>query len=166
GGGATANAMAGAFGSNGATAAAPTNDGWTLVNGDPIVGKSPYRYMDAGVESGVFEYKLEAVMAAAGMNELGTTRVEGTAPRAFSFNVAPNPAATTAKLMINMPTATEVVVRMYDLSGRRVGTVLERPVTEGTHEYAMDVSGMPAGIYILHLEGGGHVSAKRVAVVH
>jgi hypothetical protein len=57
-------------------------------------------------------------------------------------------------------------VSLYDLSGRRVATVIDRVLSEGKNAAAVDVAGMPAGVYILRLETGGHVAAKRLAVVH
>jgi hypothetical protein len=37
---------------------------------------------------------------------------------------------------------------------------------EGENAAALDVGGMAAGVYILRLEAGGRVAAKRLAVVH
>jgi hypothetical protein len=103
---------------------------------------------------------------AGGPDELGTTRVNGALPVTFAFGVAPNPATTTAKVTIDLPEAAAVKVSLYDLSGRRVATVVNRVLSEGKNAAALDVGGMPAGVYILRLEAGGRVAAKRLAVVH
>ncbi|NIT36894.1 MAG: T9SS type A sorting domain-containing protein, partial [candidate division Zixibacteria bacterium] len=150
----------------GDVAAAYGNDGgWAKVNAEPIVGRSPYRYLDAGVAAGVFEYKLEAVLRK-GPAELGTTRVGGSVPTAFAFEVAPNPARRTARLSISLPAAAGVKVSLYDLAGRKVATVVDRALKAGENACLLDVSGTAAGVYILRLEAGDRVVAKRVAVVH
>ncbi len=165
GGGVAASASAEAFGRAGSDAAAEGGDGWAKVNAEPITGRSPYRYLDRDVEKVAYEYKLEAVEAS-GADELGTTRVDDALPVAFAFGVAPNPATTTAKVIINLPGTAAVKVRLYDLAGRRVATVVDRVLSEGEHAAALEVGGMPAGVYILRLEAGDHVAAKRLAVVH
>jgi hypothetical protein len=96
----------------------------------------------------------------------GTTRVDDALPVTFAFGVAPNPATTTAKVIINLPGATAVKVSLYDLAGRRVTTVVDRVLSEGEHAAALEVGGIPAGVYILRLEAGDRVAAKRLAVVH
>ena len=154
-----------AFNRSGADTAVAGGDGWAKVNAEPITGRSPYRYLDREVEAVLYEYKLEAVQGG-GPDELGTTRVDGALPVTFAFGVAPNPAATTAKVMINLPGAAAVKVSLYDLAGRRVTTVVDRVLSEGKHVAALEVGGMPAGVYILRLEVGGRVAAKRLAVVH
>jgi hypothetical protein len=138
---------------------------WTPVNAEPITGRSPYRYLDGAVGSGTYEYKLEAVLRG-GPDELGTTQVGGGLPTAFAFGVAPNPAGTTTKVTISLPGATPTKVSVYDLAGRKVATVVDRPLAAGENSCELDVSAMPAGIYILRLEAGGSVAAKRLAVVH
>jgi len=68
--------------------------------------------------------------------------------------------------MITLPGSATVKVSVYDLAGRKVATVVDRPLAEGENVCEVDVSGMPAGVYVLRLEAGGHVAAKRLAVVH
>jgi hypothetical protein len=158
GGGVATGASAEAFGRAG-------GDGWAKVNAEPITGRSPYRYLDRDVKAVAYEYKLEAVQAG-GPDELGTTRVDDALPVTFAFRVAPNPATTTAKVIINLPGAAAVKVSLYDLAGRRVTTVVNRVLSEGEHAAALEVGGIPAGVYILRLEAGDRVAAKRLAVVH
>jgi hypothetical protein len=58
-----------------------------------------------------------------------------------------------------------VKVVLYDLAGRKVTTVTEGPRAEGEHVVELDVSGLPAGVYVLRLETEGHAAARRLAVV-
>jgi hypothetical protein len=165
GGGVAASSSAEAFGRVGGDTVTAGGDGWAKANAEPITGRSPYRYLDREVRAVAYEYKLEAVQAG-GPDELGTTRVDDALPVTFAFGVAPNPATTTARVIINLPGATAVKVSLYDLAGRRVATVVDRVLGEGEHAPTLEVGGMPAGVYILRLEAGDHVAAKRLAVVH
>jgi hypothetical protein len=42
---------------------------------------------------------------------------------------------------------------------------VDRVLREGENAVALEVGGMPAGVYILRLEAGDRVAAKRLAVV-
>ncbi|UCH78123.1 MAG: T9SS type A sorting domain-containing protein [Candidatus Coatesbacteria bacterium] len=164
-----ATAAAPAAGSSGSAGAGPAaakarEDGWTKVNAEPIRGRSPYRYVDTGVPAGVYEYRLEVELAR-GSEALGTARVGGQVPTRFAFEVAPNPARTAAKLTLGLPSSAAVKVVLYDLAGRKVTTVTEGPRAEGEHVVELDVSGLPAGVYVLRLETEGHAAARRLAVV-
>ncbi len=166
GGGVGSEMSAAAFGQGGSAAAAGRGvDGWVKVNAEPITGRSPYRYLDREAAALLYEYKLEVVVGG-GADELGTTRVDGAMRAAFAFAVAPNPAATTARVGITLAGSMAVKVELYDLAGRKVATVVDGPLAAGENSRELDVSGMAAGLYILRLEAGERVAATRLAVVH
>jgi len=45
-------------------------------------------------------------------------------------------------------------VEIFDLTGRRVGILLNETVPEGRHVVTWNASGIPDGIYILKLSAG------------
>ncbi|MEM6336022.1 MAG: ASPIC/UnbV domain-containing protein, partial [Bacteroidota bacterium] len=80
---------------------------------------------------------------------LVTTTAE-TAPEAMTLGLAmfPNPArgGVNASLRIDEPGA--VRLEVYDLLGRRVLTPVTQRLPAGTHDLRVDVSALPAGLYI------------------
>ncbi|MDZ7796391.1 MAG: hypothetical protein U5N56_04825 [Candidatus Marinimicrobia bacterium] len=41
---------------------------------------------------------------------------------------------------------------MYDLHGKKITTLVERPENAGSHSVLWDASGLPSGIYFCHLK--------------
>ena len=83
----------------------------------------------------------------------------------LSLTTAPNPAhgGTTVTLTLDAPSSASVT--LSDLLGRRVGVLHEGPLGAGAHRIAADLSGLPAGVYLVRVEAGGAVVARTVAVV-
>jgi hypothetical protein len=55
-------------------------------------------------------------------------------------------------------------LKIYDLHGREVATVVDRVFPAGEHEVRFDASGLPAGIYVLQVKDkyGSLVTGKFV----
>ena len=83
---------------------------------------------------------------------------------------SPNPFATTTSIAFSLPRETPVQLRVYDLAGRRVRNVLERPLGPGRHQVVWDgrdESGrrVAHGIYMLRLQAGELQAHRKLAVV-
>jgi hypothetical protein len=85
-------------------------------------------------------------------------------------SVSPNPSSGALTIAYRLGTAAPARLSLYDVSGRLVRSLLDRPVTAGTHQEVFDGcdgrgNPVPSGIYFLRLETAGTVQAKRVAVL-
>ncbi len=58
--------------------------------------------------------------------------------------------------------ATEVRFAIYDVLGQDVSVLHEGPLAVGQHELASDVTGLPAGFYLVRVEGIGLSTIQRV----
>jgi hypothetical protein len=139
---------------------------WTQVNEGRIVGRSPYRFDDAGLEPGAYDYKLVAYELSGWSGEFGPVRCDvGTAPHAFALHAAyPNPARGAVNFAFSLAAAGYAEVALYDLAGRRVATPASGDFAAGEHVVSCDVDLAP-GVYVYRLEAGGNAAAKRLAVV-
>ncbi len=87
-------------------------------------------------------------------------------PETFALGaVYPNPFHDTATLTVEVPTATEVRVVVYDVLGRAVATLLDGKVEAGRHEVALDASGWPSGVYLVRMAADGFAAGQRVTLV-
>jgi hypothetical protein len=142
------------------------SDGWTKVNEELITGANPYSYIDDGVEPGfTYEYKLEAVIGS-------TTETLGTAtatigaglPTSYAlYQSRPNPAGGTATIAFDLPENTKVTLTVFDISGRKVTTVVNETLSIGTHERT--VSGLAPGVYVYKLSAGSFNAARKMVIV-
>jgi hypothetical protein len=85
--------------------------------------------------------------------------------------IAPNPFRSQTSISLALPERTDVVVRVYDVSGRMVVTLIDRPMAEGAHSVlwnGTDVAGrrMAEGIYFCHIRAGDHSSTRKIVLAH
>jgi hypothetical protein len=78
--------------------------------------------------------------------------------------VSPNPATGTARFTIGTASSEPVSVAVYDALGRRVALVHDGPVSAG-EAFTVDVSRLPAGVYVVRASGAAVQSAQRFTVV-
>ena len=92
----------------------------------------------------------------------------------YTFNlefVFPNPVASFATISYSLADAGEYTLTVYDLSGRKISTLVEGNVLSGNHSYGWDTSDdsgnmIPNGIYYVKLEGCGESAVQNVVVLH
>jgi hypothetical protein len=65
---------------------------------------------------------------------------------------------------IALPETREKSLRLYDVLGRQVQTVLNEEQA-GRHQRSLDVGGLPSGVYFLGLEAGGQTRTQKLTVV-
>jgi hypothetical protein len=140
--------------------------GWTRVNGERIVGRSPYRFDDNDLAAGAYDYKLVAYELSGWSGEFGPVRCDvGTKARAFALGAAyPNPSRGAVNFTFSLAAPGYAEVAVYDLAGRRVATPAQGDFAAGEHNVPCDLALSP-GVYVYRLEAGGLTAAKRLAVV-
>jgi len=100
--------------------------------------------------------------------ELGCLLVhlEAPAPGRVTLSCAPNPARGWAYVDYLLPQAVEgLEASVWDLAGRRVFYRRE-PARADSGSLALDVSGWPAGMYVVRLQAGGQVLGVEKLVVY
>jgi hypothetical protein len=59
-----------------------------------------------------------------------------------------------------------VTVELFDLSGRRLGSIFRRHIAAGSAAFSMPLAhGLAPGIYLLRASDGSHTAKSRLAVV-
>ncbi|WP_420457500.1 T9SS type A sorting domain-containing protein [Rubrivirga sp.] len=77
----------------------------------------------------------------------------------------PNPFAGSTRLTYETPEAGPVRVSVYDVRGREVAVLEDRPVQAGRHDVQLDAQSLSAGVYMVRLEATGHVLTRQAVVV-
>ena len=136
------------------------------LNAGLITGESPYAYLDVAVEEGVtYNYWLEAVDVGGSSETFGPVGCtwNGALPTAYAlYQSRPNPAAGTATIAFDLPEDAKVTLTVYDISGRKVTTLVDETLTVGTHERT--VSGLAPGVYVYKLDAGSFSAARKMVV--
>ncbi len=138
-----------------------------IINAKLITGESPYNYLDAAVENGVtYAYWLEAIDVGGSSETFGpATCTAGTfVPAAYAlYQSRPNPARGTAVIAFDLPEDADVTLTIYDLSGRKVTTLVNETLPAGAHE--RPVAGLAPGVYVYRLKAGEFAGVRKMVVV-
>jgi hypothetical protein len=126
------------------------------------------RYLDRDVEpGGSYAYWLEVVEADGTVSRFGPTEavtVPGETPEFALYAAYPSPSRDVVNFAYSMPEDGRVVLSVYDLSGRRVATLVNDELTAGRHDVAWDCASAPSGVYLVRLSAPSGVATNRVVV--
>lgn len=126
-----------------------------------------YRYTDASVPFAAdsVRYRLQQVDADGSTQVSNTVTVALGAPDEVRLAAPfPNPATGRATVRYALPERHTATIRLFDLLGRRVRTVVQGQ-REGRHEQTLDLSGLPSGTYFLRLRAGEHTRTRKLTVM-
>jgi hypothetical protein len=111
--------------------------------------------------------------AAAGMiygepplNVVGVTAPGATLPTRFELvSTAPNPFHRVLAVDFDLPRVTTVKLELFDISGRRVRSVVEPSAPAGRVRRMLDAGGLPSGVYVLRVQAGAEARSRRVVML-
>lgn len=99
----------------------------------------------------------------------GLTSVENSlegVPSGFKlFQNYPNPFNPTTTISFQLPNSSFVTIRVFDILGREVATILNDIKPAGTHEFEFNASGLPNGIYFYQFQAGAVVETKKFVLL-
>jgi photosystem II stability/assembly factor-like uncharacterized protein len=99
----------------------------------------------------------------------GITAVDATAmviPARFELEQNyPNPFNPTTKIRFGIPTSGFVSLRVYDLLGREVATLVEEHMQPGRFETRFDASRAASGIYLYRLVSNGNTAVRKMLLL-
>jgi hypothetical protein len=101
-------------------------------------------------------------------NFLSVSGVGDPAPPAPALGLsqnAPNPFTTASRIRYRLAADGAVSLRIYDVSGRLVRTLVDGPQPAGEHEVELEGRGLPAGLYWYRLEAGGGSETRQAIVI-
>ena len=94
------------------------------------------------------------------------SEVEENAPQVFNIQEAyPNPFNSTATVSYNLPLELQVSLDVYNLSGRRVASLVDGVQQAGAHSVTLHADNLSSGTYIVLLNAGGKVLSQKVTLI-
>jgi hypothetical protein len=94
-----------------------------------------------------------------------STGVEGGGSQAqAAISISINPIVPGSAVELVIPRTGPVSLAAYDLSGRRVQTIVDRELAAGSHSIALDASGMAGGVYLLVLRTEKSLLVRKAVV--
>ena len=77
----------------------------------------------------------------------------------------PNPFNPTTVISYQLPVSGNVTLKVYDLLGREVATLVNEYNPAGSHEVKFDGSVLPSGIYFYRLTAGNYTAVKKLMLL-
>ncbi len=72
-------------------------------------------------------------------------------PQEFSLAAYPNPFNPSTTLELSLPQEAPVMLKIYDVTGREVRTLIDRSLTAGNHQVKFTAQGLGAGLYFARM---------------
>lgn len=128
---------------------------------------SVYTFADKKLNSGSYSYRLKQIdyngnfeyYDLAGLVNIGT-------PDKFRMSQNyPNPFNPTTKIDFTIPVAGNVILKIYDLSGREVVTLINEFRAAGYYTVDFNGANLASGMYYYKLTAGNNTSVKKMVVI-
>jgi hypothetical protein len=95
-----------------------------------------------------------------------TNPVSPSLPRSYAlYQNFPNPFNPVTTIAFDLPQSGNVTLRVFDLLGREVTTLVNGKVAAGTHAIDFDASALPSGLYIYRLTAGTFQQSRKLVLL-
>ncbi len=149
---------------------------WQTAFADPGIAASFTLPDSLALAGGTWEFRVRAMdwkTALGYWSQWRTITVEATSVsenplfphRPILEQNQPEPFHSTTTIPFFLPQRTAVTLKVFDLFGREVATVIDAVLEAGRHSVVFDASKLPDGVYIYQLRAGGVVEVKRMVLV-
>jgi hypothetical protein len=99
----------------------------------------------------------------------GVTAVDNTgSAKITNFYLAqnyPNPFNPTTVIRYQMPKAGFVSIKLYDILGREVKTLVNESKGAGSYNVTFNAENLSSGVYIYQMKAGGFISSKKLVLM-
>ena len=77
----------------------------------------------------------------------------------------PNPFNPSTAISFQLSAVSRVTLKVYDMLGKEVATMIEREMPAGMHSVAWSAGNLPSGVYIYRLVAGGYVESRTMQLL-
>jgi len=131
---------------------------------ESVVSLIPRTYQVSSMTQGVLR-EFELLAALNGESAKGEQN-ETTVPSNFSLSQNyPNPFNPTTEIEFALPTASNAKLKVYDVNGRLVTTLVNETLTAGAHRVSFDAARLPSGVYFYNLRADHHSITRKMVLL-
>jgi hypothetical protein len=146
------------------------DDGWDLLGFVEGHGNSnspkQYAYADKNPIGGtVFIYRLKQIDTDGSYEYSNEIEVEIIPTEFALYQNYPNPFNPTTKIRYQLPQESKVTLKLYDILGSEVITLLNEKREPGVYEVELNASQLSSGTYIYRMISDGFVETKKMVLM-
>lgn len=122
--------------------------------------RSSYEISFNPFQAKVFYYGLDSVTV--GVNDLA----DGTLPLEYKlFQNYPNPFNPTCRIKFQITRGERVTLKIYDIMGKEVATLIDEVKNPGTYETEFNATGLSSGVYFYRITSGNFSETKKLMLM-
>ena len=126
-----------------------------------------YSFADDNTTGGsIFNYRLKQINNDGSYKFSPELHVEIMPVKFAVYQNYPNPFNPTTKIRYQIPQKSKVEIKIYDVLGAEVMTLLKEEKEAGTYEVALNAKSLSSGTYIYIMSAGSYVEAKKMVLLH
>jgi hypothetical protein len=140
------------------------------------IGTTPTNsFVDQNIGGGsAFYYRVAALDTTGNLGAVSSqvrvvvTDVGGgnTLPTEFAlYQNYPNPFNPSSVVRYDVPFTSHVTIKVFDLLGKEVATLVDEQKSAGTHEVRMTAGALASGVYLYRMQSGEYVSVKKMILM-
>jgi hypothetical protein len=139
----------------------------TVAGNGTTNNPNSYTFVDKNLNSGLYNYRLKQVDYNGSFEYLNLSNsVAIGVPNKFSLaQNHPNPFNPTTKIDFALPVNANVSMKVYDLTGKEVATLVNEFRTAGYYTIEFNSSNLASGIYYYKLTTGTNTAVKKMVVI-
>jgi len=138
--------------------------GFVRGNGTTTEAQS-YSFLDR-TAVGKVQYRLKQVDFDGQFEYSNIIEVDAGLPKVFALEQNyPNPFNPTTVISYQLPVASEVSLKVYDVLGREVMTLVNGRQEAGAYNFTLNAASLSSGVYFYRLQSGNFVSTKKMMLV-
>jgi hypothetical protein len=125
-----------------------------------------YSFTDKNLLVGRCDYRLKQIDNNGAFKYSQSVEIEITAPNNFAlFQNYPNPFNPTTNISYQLPVTGNVTLKIYDMLGREVATLVNEVKEPGTYELKWNAANIPSGIYLYKLSAGNFAQTRKLVLL-
>jgi len=147
------------------------NGNWSKIGFIPGNGttSSPvsYSFADRGLNSGIYNYRLRQIDFNGNFAYHNLSNdVNIGIPEKYSLSQNyPNPFNPSTKINYDLPVDGKVSIRLFDISGKEVATIVNELKTAGYHTVQFNAANLPSGAYFYIINAGSFSDTKKLVLL-
>lgn len=119
-------------------------------------------FVEQAIKLDVPAMSVQFIMVEAGTNKLYPTSVASELKSEFELINYPNPFSATTTIQFQTPSNASVSLEVFDQTGRKVTTLVNKKLPSGTHDVEFDGRFLPCGIYFYQLKVGESSTTRKM----
>jgi hypothetical protein len=126
-----------------------------------------YSFVDENVTTGIYKYRLKQIDFDGSFTYSNEIEVEvDFTPKEFVlYQNYPNPFNPKTVISYQLPVYGNVTLKVYDVLGNEVATLVNEEKPAGEYEVEFDASTLASGMYLYKLQAGGFSSIKKMVMM-